>query len=107
MRDRLAAIDPALAGAAAAAADVTDAGSLRRGRRARPGWWPRTVGPYVQHGEPLVAACAAAGTDYVDLTGEPEFVDRMYVRHHAEAVRTGARLVHACGFDSIPHDLGA
>lgn len=66
-----------------------------------------TVGPYALYGEPLVAACAAAGTDYVDLTGEPEFVDRMWVRHHAEAERTGARLVHCCGFDSIPHDLGA
>ena len=65
-----------------------------------------TVGPYVTYGEPLVAACAAAGTDYVDLTGEPEFVDRMYVRHHAEAASSGARIVHACGFDSIPHDLG-
>lgn len=65
-----------------------------------------TVGPYVLHGEPLVAACAGAGTDYVDLTGEPEFIDAMYVRHHATAVRTGARLVHACGFDSVPHDLG-
>src|SRR6478735_10637135 len=65
-----------------------------------------TVGPYVAYGEPLVAACAAAGTDYVDLTGEPEFVDRMYVRHHATAVASGARIVHACGFDSIPHDLG-
>src|SRR6476469_8258767 len=65
-----------------------------------------TVGPYVAYGEPLVAACAAAGTHYVDLTGEPEFVDRMYVRHHAEAQRSGARIVHACGFDSIPHDLG-
>ncbi len=66
-----------------------------------------TVGPYLQHGEPLVAACAAAGTDYVDLTGEPEFVDRMYLDHHDRAVETGARIVHACGFDSIPHDLGA
>ena len=65
-----------------------------------------TVGPYVTYGEPLVAACASAGTDYVDLTGEPEFVDRMYVRHHAEAEKSGARIVHACGFDSIPHDLG-
>ncbi|MGC1166639.1 MAG: saccharopine dehydrogenase NADP-binding domain-containing protein [Solirubrobacterales bacterium] len=65
------------------------------------------VGPYALYGEPLVAACAAAGTDYVDLTGEPEFVDRMWVEHHAEAERTGARLVHCCGFDSIPHDLGA
>ncbi len=66
-----------------------------------------TVGPYLSYGEPLVAACAEAGTDYVDLTGEPEFVDRMFVAHHDEAVRSGARIVHACGFDSIPHDLGA
>ncbi|MBB4664898.1 saccharopine dehydrogenase family protein [Conexibacter arvalis] len=66
-----------------------------------------TVGPYIRYGEPLVAACAAAGTDYVDLTGEPEFVDLTYVRHHAAAVASGARLVHSCGFDSIPHDLGA
>jgi short subunit dehydrogenase-like uncharacterized protein len=66
-----------------------------------------TVGPYALYGGPLVAACAAAGTDYVDLTGEPEFVDRTWVECHAEARRTGARLVHCCGFDSIPHDLGA
>jgi saccharopine dehydrogenase (NAD+, L-glutamate forming) len=66
-----------------------------------------TVGPYIRYGGPLVAACAASGTDYVDLTGEPEFVDRVYVEHHATAASTGARLVHACGFDSIPPDLGA
>ncbi|WP_153397889.1 saccharopine dehydrogenase family protein [Ornithinicoccus halotolerans] len=66
-----------------------------------------TVGPYLEHGEPMVAACAAMGTDYVDLTGEPEFIDRMYLSHHAAAVESGARLVHACGFDSVPHDLGA
>lgn len=66
-----------------------------------------TVGPYLAHGGPLVAACAEAGTDYLDLTGEPEFVDRTYLEHHRTAVRTGARLVHACGFDSVPHDLGA
>jgi short subunit dehydrogenase-like uncharacterized protein len=66
-----------------------------------------TVGPYALYGGPLVAACAMAGTDYVDLTGEPEFVDRMWIENHAEAQRTGARLVHCCGFDSIPHDLGA
>ncbi|WP_236655230.1 saccharopine dehydrogenase family protein [Streptacidiphilus carbonis] len=65
-----------------------------------------TVGPYLRHGEPLVAACADAGTDYVDLTGEPEFVDLMYLRWHQRARETGARLVHACGFDSVPHDLG-
>ncbi|MFL5899319.1 MAG: saccharopine dehydrogenase family protein [Solirubrobacterales bacterium] len=66
-----------------------------------------TVGPYALHGGPLVAACAAAGTDYCDLTGEPEFVDRVWLEHHEEAERSGARLVHCCGFDSIPHDLGA
>ncbi len=66
-----------------------------------------TVGPYALYGGPLVAACAAAGTDYVDLTGEPEFVDRMWIENHAEAERSGARIVHCCGFDSIPHDLGA
>jgi short subunit dehydrogenase-like uncharacterized protein len=66
-----------------------------------------TVGPYALYGEPLLAACAAAGTDYADLTGEPEFVDRMWLAHHEEAERNGARLVHCCGFDSIPHDLGA
>lgn len=66
-----------------------------------------TVGPYILHGEPLVAACAEAGTDYVDLTGEPEFVDLMWLRYHELAQRSGARLIHSCGFDSIPHDLGA
>jgi len=66
-----------------------------------------TVGPYALYGEPLVAACAAAGTDYVDLTGEPEFVDRMWLGYHERARESGARVVHCCGFDSIPHDLGA
>ncbi len=66
-----------------------------------------TVGPYIHYGEPVVAACAAAGTDYVDLTGEPEFVDLMWLRYHEQAQETGARLVHSCGFDSIPYDLGA
>jgi short subunit dehydrogenase-like uncharacterized protein len=66
-----------------------------------------TVGPYIKYGEPLVKACAAAGTAYVDLTGEPEFVDLMWLRYHEQAEQTGARLVHSCGFDSIPYDLGA
>ncbi|MEA2493559.1 MAG: hypothetical protein QOJ29_1470 [Thermoleophilaceae bacterium] len=65
-----------------------------------------TVGPYIEYGEPLVRACAENGTDYTDLTGEPEFVDRMYLKYNELAETTGARLVHACGFDSIPHDLG-
>jgi saccharopine dehydrogenase (NAD+, L-glutamate forming) len=86
--------------------DATDTGSLR-GLAEQARVVATTVGPFIHHGEGLVAACAAAGTDYLDITGEPEFVDRTYVRHHATAARTGARLVHCCGFDSIPHDLGA
>jgi short subunit dehydrogenase-like uncharacterized protein len=105
VRERIAAIDPACAELELLAADVEDAGSLRAvAERTRV--VATTVGPYLALGEPLVAACAEAGTDYADLTGEPEFVDRMYVRHHATAVASGARLVHACGFDSVPHDLG-
>ncbi|MFF4359450.1 saccharopine dehydrogenase family protein [Streptomyces sp. NPDC001604] len=87
-------------------ADVADPASLRElAEHARV--VATTVGPYVTYGEELVAACADSGADYLDLTGEPEFVDLMYVRHDARARETGARLVHACGFDSIPHDLGA
>ncbi|MBW1601963.1 saccharopine dehydrogenase NADP-binding domain-containing protein [Streptomyces sp. JJ66] len=86
-------------------ADADDPASLRR-LAADTSVVLTTVGPYIRYGEPLVAACAETGTDYVDLCGEPEFVDTMYLRHHATAERTGARLVHACGFDSVPHDLG-
>ncbi len=64
-----------------------------------------TVGPYMRYGLPLVAACAAAGTDYADLTGEPPFVRESIDLYHKQAVDTGARIVHACGFDSIPSDL--
>ncbi|MDI2129232.1 saccharopine dehydrogenase family protein [Yinghuangia seranimata] len=105
LRDRLAAVDPACADLPLLIADTTDSASLRA-LAADTRVVATTVGPYVTYGAPLVAACAEAGTDYLDLTGEPEFVDRMYVDHHEQAVRTGARLVHACGFDSIPHDLG-
>ncbi|MFI7292854.1 saccharopine dehydrogenase family protein [Streptomyces sp. NPDC050121] len=86
-------------------ADVSDPASLRAlAEHARV--VATTVGPYVTHGEELVAACADTGADYLDLSGEPEFVDLMYVRHDARARETGARLIHACGFDSVPHDLG-
>ena len=64
-----------------------------------------TVGPYLKYGMPLVAACAAAGTDYADLTGEAVFVRNTIDLHHKQAIDTGARIVHACGFDSIPSDL--
>jgi short subunit dehydrogenase-like uncharacterized protein len=87
-------------------ADAADANSLTRLAQATR-VVATTVGPYALYGEPLVAACAAAGTDYADLTGEPEFVDRMWLGYHEQAQLSGARLVHCCGFDSIPHDLGA
>src|SRR5918992_254488 len=106
VRERLVAIDPACAEVELLEADLADADVLRD-VAGRTHVVATTAGPYLKMGEQLVAACAAAGTDYADLTGEPEFVDRMYVRHHATAVASGARLVHACGFDSIPHDLGA
>lgn len=64
-----------------------------------------TVGPYSRYGLPLVAACAAAGTDYADLTGEAMFVRKSIDDYHKQAVDTGARIVHACGFDSIPSDM--
>ena len=64
-----------------------------------------TVGPYSKYGLPLVAACAAAGTDYADLTGEAMFVRQSIDDFHKQAVDTGARIVHACGFDSVPSDM--
>ncbi len=102
LRERL----PGGAEAGLLEADVGDPASMRRlAEHARV--VASTVGPYVKYGEDLVAACAETGADYLDLCGEPEFVDLTYVRHDARARETGARLVHACGFDSIPHDLGA
>ena len=65
-----------------------------------------TVGPYQLYGSALVAACAATGTAYVDLCGEPAWMRHMIDAHHDEAKRTGARIVFSCGFDSIPFDLG-
>lgn len=65
-----------------------------------------TVGPYALYGEPLVRACAQTGTDYCDLTGEPQWIRRMLDLHGDQAQRSGARIVHCCGFDSIPSDLG-
>lgn len=87
-------------------ADVTDEASLRRVAE-QTNVLATTVGPYIHYGDGVVAACAASGTDYLDLTGEPEFVDTTYIRHHRTALDTGARLIHAAGFDSVPHDLGA
>ena len=65
-----------------------------------------TVGPYALYGSALVAACVEAGTDYCDLAGEVQWIRQMIDRHHARAEETGARIVHCCGFDSIPMDMG-
>jgi short subunit dehydrogenase-like uncharacterized protein len=64
-----------------------------------------TVGPYSRYGMPLVAACAAAGTDYADLAGEAMFIRGTIDLYHKQAADTGARIVHCCGFDSIPSDM--
>ncbi|WP_347975850.1 saccharopine dehydrogenase NADP-binding domain-containing protein [Microbacterium sp. ProA8] len=65
-----------------------------------------TVGPYLRYGMSVAAACARAGTSYADLSGESIFVARSILQNHETAERTGARIVHSCGFDSIPSDLG-
>ena len=65
-----------------------------------------TVGPYALHGSDLVAACVAQGTHYCDLTGEVQWMRRMIDQHHAEAQAKGVKIVHTCGFDSIPSDMG-
>ena len=105
-RERLSAINSACKSIELIQADVDDAAAIARVAESA-SVVITTVGPYLNFGEPLVAACAKAGTDYVDLTGEPEFVDRMWLKYHAEAQASGARIVNCCGFDSIPHDLGA
>ncbi len=65
-----------------------------------------TVGPYARYGSKLVAACAEHGTDYCDLTGESLWMREMISAHQQTAKDSGARIVHACGFDSIPSDIG-
>src|ERR1700722_5932299 len=86
-------------------ADAADEASLRM-------LWLSTrvvvskVGPYALYGEPLVRACAESGTDYCDLSGEVQWIRRMVQRYEATARKSGARVVHCCGFDSIPSDMG-
>ncbi|MDH5619476.1 MAG: saccharopine dehydrogenase NADP-binding domain-containing protein, partial [Gammaproteobacteria bacterium] len=65
-----------------------------------------TVGPYALYGSKLVAACVEAGTDYCDLAGEVQWIRKMIDTHQVRAAQTGARIVHCCGFDSIPSDIG-
>jgi short subunit dehydrogenase-like uncharacterized protein len=87
------------------AADAGDPGSLSA-MLAQTRAVLTTVGPYQLYGSDLVAACAASGTDYLDLCGEPVWMRHMIDAHHATAQSTGARIVFSCGFDSIPFELG-
>jgi short subunit dehydrogenase-like uncharacterized protein len=108
-RERLEAVRAELGGLAAhwplVVVDVAEAASvhdLTRSTRVL----VTTVGPYLHRGLPVVKACADTGTDYADLTGETLFVRHSIDAAHAKAQVTGARIVHACGFDSVPSDLG-
>jgi len=65
-----------------------------------------TVGPYALYGEALVKQCVETGTDYCDLTGEVQWIEQMLDSYQVQAQQSGARIVHCCGFDSIPSDLG-
>jgi short subunit dehydrogenase-like uncharacterized protein len=106
---RLAEVRAALGTAAQAwpllTADATDPGDAQALAQ-KAGVIATTAGPYRRLGLPLARACAAAGTDYADLTGEVLFIRDTMSSCHEDAVRTGARIVHSCGFDSIPSDLG-
>jgi short subunit dehydrogenase-like uncharacterized protein len=86
-------------------ADATDEPALEK-LAARTRVVITTVGPYAKYGRALAHACAAAGTDYVDLTGEVLFARASIDENHELARSTGARIVHSCGFDSIPSDIG-
>jgi short subunit dehydrogenase-like uncharacterized protein len=106
LRSELAHIGPSAANIGVLIADNRDWASLAlMANRARVVL--TTVGPYVDHGLQLVRACVTSGTDYVDITGEPAFVREVLEQFDGPAREQGLRIVNCCGFDSIPHDLGA
>ncbi len=98
-------LGPAAAGWELVEVDAADATGLRE-LAARSTVIASTVGPYALHGKEVVRACAEEGTHYADLTGEVLFVRWSLDEIAARARQTGARIVHSCGFDSIPSDLG-
>ncbi len=105
LRTELTARNPDAAGLDIIRGDSHDAQSLHQ-MAARASVICTTVGPYAKYGSKLVAACVAEGTDYCDLTGETPWIQDMIEQHHEGAKEKGCRIVHCCGFDSIPSDMG-
>jgi short subunit dehydrogenase-like uncharacterized protein len=107
-KDKLAAVRDAIGASADTPLIVADAGdpASLKAMVAQAKSVITTVGPYQLYGSELVAACAAAGTDYLDLCGEPLWMRRMIDAHEAAAKSSGARILFSCGFDSIPFELG-
>jgi short subunit dehydrogenase-like uncharacterized protein len=106
VKARLSARHPACANLGTVVASVDEPASLSK-MTASTRVVLTTVGPFIDYGEPLVKACVEQGTDYVDSTGEPNFVNLLLARYAEPAARANVRLVPSCGFDSIPADLGA
>jgi short subunit dehydrogenase-like uncharacterized protein len=106
VKAKLVAAQPRCAEVVLIEASVDDPASLER-MTARTQVLLTTVGPFIDYGEPVVRACIAQGTDYLDSTGEPYFVQQLIGRYGEAARSRNVRLVSACGFDSIPADLGA
>ncbi|KAJ7971030.1 Saccharopine dehydrogenase [Quillaja saponaria] len=86
-------------------ADTTDSQSLHR-LCTQTKLILNCVGPFRLYGEPVVAACVDSGCDYLDICGEPEFMERMETKYHEKALETGSLVISACGFDSVPAELG-
>jgi short subunit dehydrogenase-like uncharacterized protein len=105
LRDDLARDEPSAAALPVILGDSFDQGALRA-LAARTRVVCSTVGPYAEYGSPLVAACVQEGAHYCDLTGESHWIREMVDAHHQEAQEAGVRIVHCCGFDSIPSDMG-
>ena len=105
VRRALEAINPAAAKVKILEASVDDPASLARVAKSTRVVLT-TVGPYAKYGEPMVKACVDEGADYVDITGEPDFVDMTMTKYGEAAEAKGIRIVSCCGFDSVPHDLG-
>ncbi|PKI38728.1 hypothetical protein CRG98_040841 [Punica granatum] len=92
-------------GIAILTAEVTDPESLRR-LCSQTKLILDCVGPFRLYGEPVVAACVETGCDYLDICGEPEFMEQMEAKYHEKAVQTSSLVISACGFDSVPAELG-